>query len=119
MTTTDARVLRTIIPAEPGWYVFYVFLALSDEAPSIDLHPIIAWSVTVDLEDGPDGVAPITLAGRVSRSGDEGFEGFKRPDGKFEIDGLIVDDEAYVLAMHTDEGAENRPRRRRLLEEPA
>jgi hypothetical protein len=97
---------RAIVPAFPGWYLAEFFVRPidpGDDTPAfVDLHPIIAWYVDVEAIDRDEEVAPITRAGlwRSRRPKRERTTwGFKRPDGKYEVDGDIYDTEADVLGV--------------------
>jgi hypothetical protein len=65
--------IRTIIPAQPGWFVAEFIASNADNITD----PIIAWSIT------DDEVRPVTCAGVVKG----GIYVIKRPDGLMTIPG--------------------------------
>jgi hypothetical protein len=66
---------------------------LSDDAPFVDLYPVIAW--LIDLENDVDEIRPITSAGLGQPSAQ--LVGLKRPDGKYEVDGETYETEVEAL----------------------
>jgi hypothetical protein len=108
MRTTD----RTIIKADPGWYLVQFdpgyFIDGKQEPACIMLEPIIAWQIEREEEEHPSGalltngrsfvsVTPITTEGAVEDRVRPWA--FKRPDGKYDIQGNCeFDTEAELRA---------------------
>jgi hypothetical protein len=89
--------MRTIIPAQPGWYLAILIEADDDDAKSddhLELQPVIAWSIKHDENEGLF-VLPITATKNVAQSE---LWAIKTPDGTFEtVYGGTADTEEQTL----------------------
>lgn len=93
----DLKVTRTVIPAQPGWYVAEYCPPDEKHSDRFELVPVVAWEIE-RWEDAAAGEQHFPLAVTL----DGPFAGepmFKRPDGKFQ--------RTYGIVHATEAGALN------------